>query len=109
MPSVLIIYDVEGWAYHHQAKALKRLAPLEFDVSLSNWPRGASCDSVFPEQAPELIFLMTYNRVELVRRAMASRGWTMPLVVYWSATPTTASSPTTSAMACASLSGWQTS
>lgn len=84
MPSVFIIYDVEGWAYHHQAKALERLAPPGFDVASSGWPRGAGPDDVLPERAPDLIFLMPRIHAKRLRRAIAARGWTVPLLVRWS-------------------------
>ena len=35
MPKLLIIYDVDGWAYHHRAAALKKWRPWHWEVYLT--------------------------------------------------------------------------
>ena len=34
MHSLRILYDVDGWAFHHVARALQRHAPADFDREL---------------------------------------------------------------------------
>ena len=84
MPTIHIFYDAEGWAYHHRARMLRRLAPPGFEVSASRWTRGMTAGDALPATPPDLIFLMPHSRLEATRRAMAERGWTQPLVGCWS-------------------------
>lgn len=38
MHRLLLLFDVEGWAFHNRALALKRYAPPDFEVHIAAWP-----------------------------------------------------------------------
>ncbi len=52
MISVLLVYDVDGWAHHHMAKGIQRYAPPQYDVTICagdkplNARRGQQFDAV---------------------------------------------------------------
>lgn len=40
-PNILIVYDVDGWAYHRRALALRRYAPPGYNVAICSGPELA--------------------------------------------------------------------
>jgi glycosyltransferase involved in cell wall biosynthesis len=84
-----IIYDVEGWAFAHTARALQKYAPPDFDVSIAPMMRdrvddpGAALGSV----EPDLVFVMHTGVVKarIVNAEIRARGWRPRVVGGWSA------------------------
>ncbi|TXG78628.1 MAG: glycosyltransferase [Rhodocyclaceae bacterium] len=58
---VHIIYDVEGWAYYHRAKALQNLAPPGWEVSI-----GRDLPKDFRSNPPGIVLLLNYGAVDYV-------------------------------------------
>ncbi|MGH7786966.1 MAG: glycosyltransferase family 4 protein [Candidatus Binatia bacterium] len=87
MPTLRILYDVDGWAYHHRARALQQHAPAEFDVSLAELQRFDRPDAMAAAlgDEPDLVFVLSTPAVVPVRRALDARGWRSTLVGSWNA------------------------
>ena len=88
MPTLRILYDVDGWAYHHRARALQKYAPPDFAVALAPLPRFDAPDVVaaaLGDDQPDLVFALSTPAVQPVRRALAARGWRAKLVGSWNA------------------------
>jgi glycosyltransferase involved in cell wall biosynthesis len=92
MIDLLIIYDVDGWAYHHQSKALQLHAPEDFHVRLAPFIRRdgdtqqdhvAALDEVLGGQAPDVLFLLCWTNAAFVRQRLRDKGWSTRLVVSW--------------------------
>jgi hypothetical protein len=49
VPTVRVIYDVDGWAYHRRALALQRQAPDDLDVSIAPLRRRCATTALFAE------------------------------------------------------------
>lgn len=83
--SLRIIYDVEGWAYHHQAAAMQKYAPSDFAVSIAPLMRDGAIDvdAALGDQPADVVFLLrefsTAEVADALRRRPATR-----LVVGWS-------------------------
>ena len=84
MPSVRIIYDEPGWAFHHQALAMDKYAPADISVTLSGLSRNGPLDEAVGESPIDIIFYMPFRRVAEFRALVARRGWTPLFVGYWS-------------------------
>jgi glycosyltransferase involved in cell wall biosynthesis len=80
---VLVVYDVEGWAYYHHACALRQNAPPDIGVHI------CAVDAVSWEQAADydLLFWMPYRNVALARAEVQRRGLRLPLVVSYTYGP----------------------
>lgn len=76
MYRILVLYDVDGWAYHNRALALQKYAPEGFQVEIMPWTqlqrrRPPECDLIFNLDSA------------------ASRRWAnAPHVVSWNSGPT---------------------
>ena len=80
MPSLRIIYDVEGWAYFHQAVALRKYAPADFAISLgclagSNRSTAGQrsieeARAVLGDSPVDIVFLLTATQTSVVRAAL---------------------------------------
>src|SRR5262245_1885337 len=79
-----VIYDVDGWAYHNRALALRKYAPADFDVAIAPYPRRADIDAALGDEPADVVLLLPAVRAETVRTAMRSRGWQAKLVSAWS-------------------------
>lgn len=86
MPSVRIIYDVDGWAYHHDASALQRYAPADFDVSIAPFgdPDGADADAALGSDPVDLVLLLLEFKTPALVDALRRRHWNSKLLVRWS-------------------------
>ena len=84
MTSLRIIYDVPGWAYHHQAVALQKYAPADFEVSIAPFDYRAPADAALGEQPPDIIFLLREFATRELADALRRRRWRSQLVVGWS-------------------------
>jgi glycosyltransferase involved in cell wall biosynthesis len=83
MPSVRLIYDVEGWAFHRNARDIARFAPADFQVSLGaiNYPPDLA--SAIGSEEPDIIFLLPFWMTRQAREIVRERGWNSKIVVYW--------------------------
>ena len=86
MTSLRIIYDVDGWAYHHQAAALQKYAPPDFAVSIAPYGYGGSvdADAALGDEAPDVVFLLREFVTPDIAEALRRRRWPSKLVVGWS-------------------------
>jgi hypothetical protein len=80
MPSLRILYDAEGWAYHHNARGLQQYAPPDFTVSLGPALDDSTADVALGETPVDLVLLFPNSRVGAVREALRRRGWPTRLV-----------------------------
>jgi hypothetical protein len=83
VPTVRIIYDVDGWAYHRRALALQRWAPPDFDVSIASLPRLDQVDAALGDDEPDIVFVISHPELRTVRRVLNARGWHSKLVGSW--------------------------
>jgi hypothetical protein len=60
--NVLIVYDVEGWAYHFEAEALKKYAPQDFSVTIS-----PSFTEPLYEEDYHLVYFLPFSHVDQLR------------------------------------------
>jgi hypothetical protein len=58
--SLRIIYDVDGWAYHHQARAMQKYAPPDFEVSIAALELAARmrCRCALGDEPADVVFLL---------------------------------------------------
>ncbi len=77
--SILIIYDVEGWAYHHQAKALAKYAADDFDVVVSN-----QYEALLSSRHFDVIFFMPFNHIARLRKFCRQIDEAPLIVTYFS-------------------------
>ena len=84
MPSVRIIYDEPGWAFHRQALATARYAPADFTVTLAARPVSGPLDDAVGETPTDIFFYMPVTRMEEFSEQVARRGWTPFFCGYWS-------------------------
>lgn len=88
MPTLRILYDVEGWAYHHRARALQRHAPADFAVSLACLARAGDPEALataLGAEPPDLLFALDLPAVPHLRRALDARRWHTKLIGAWNA------------------------
>ena len=98
MIRVLVLYDVDGWAYHNRALALQKYSPEGFDIRIAGMETscansrsivGNSNDSawvrsrlleIFGEDPPEVILSLCSHLVKPVRRLLSELGWRSKLI-----------------------------
>jgi hypothetical protein len=91
MIDILIIYDVEGWAYHSRARALHTYAPQDTRVRLAEFNRlsgtheeqRTQLNQVLGTKAPDLILLLCQKEARYLSQALEQRNWPTLLVVSW--------------------------
>lgn len=88
MPELRIIYDVEGWAFAHTARALQHHAPPDFRVSIAplmNAKRELDPQAAIGDVRPDVVFVMHTlpAKPALIRDRMHARGWRPALVGAW--------------------------
>ena len=84
MPTLRILYDADGWAYHGNARGLQAHAPPDFEVSLASLD-GREVDEVLGDAPPDVVLLLPSRRAPSVRAALSRRGWSTRLVTTVSA------------------------
>lgn len=85
MPSLRILYDVDGWAFHHQARALQRHAPSDFTVSLAPLASAVEAPAAIGGEPVDMIFCLPRTKLAAVRAELERRRWGTRLVAGWSA------------------------
>jgi hypothetical protein len=85
VPSLRILYDVDGWAHHHRARALLEHAPPDFEVSIAPCrPTGARRDPEDGLETPvDILLVLEENRLRTSRALLQARGWPTRLVGAW--------------------------
>lgn len=83
-----LVYDVEGWAFCHQARALGKHAPADFQVTSGpiRSADGIDLDGALGDRPMDVLFVMMGNpeTAALVHRAALARGWSPARVGGWS-------------------------
>jgi len=83
LPSLRILYDVDGWAYHNQALALRKYAPADFDVSIAALARPEDAAVALGDAPVDVVFLLGESKTQAVRETFRQRGWRSKLVAGW--------------------------
>jgi hypothetical protein len=80
---VLIVYDVDGWAFHHEASALRRYAPSDIEVHIS------ARDNVGWDEVGryDLVFWLPALQLSRARAELSRRGLDVPLVASYNRGP----------------------
>jgi hypothetical protein len=105
MIDVLILYDVNGWAYHFRALALQRYCPEGFRVRIAAMDAGSSAlepiptgsisteskegksprerlDEIFGTDAPpDVVLTLCSFLAKTVRRFLDEMGWDSKVIV----------------------------
>lgn len=76
MPTIRICYDVDGWAYHRRATALKKYAPPGWDVTI-----GGNYGQAFRDKPHELAVQLCYPYAKPIREHITRGGYKMKLVI----------------------------
>lgn len=84
MPNISIIYDSDGWAFHHQARAIQRHTPPDFEVSIAGCPKGTDPATVLSGSCPDLLLWFPYSRTTAVREILQKQKKNPVLVICWS-------------------------
>ena len=86
MTSLRIIYDIDGWAYHHQARAIQKYAPPDFEVSIAALEPAAriDVDAALGDAPADVVFLLREFSTRELADALRRRRWPTKLVVGWS-------------------------
>lgn len=86
MPRLRILYDVDGWAYHTRARALRKYAPADFEVSMAAFRDAAGVrdvGAVLGDQPVDLVLVLDVNRAGRVREALRERSWPAKVIGTW--------------------------
>ena len=83
MPSVRIIYDVDGWSLHHKARALEKYAPPNFDISLATLSCPTMAEHAVSEEPTDLILLFAFTKTAAVRRVLEQKKAHTRLITTW--------------------------
>lgn len=84
MPKLMIFYDVEGWAFHNRALALRKFAPPGYEVTLRSFLPSRGLTPDLGDTPPDIIFCLPASGAQVVRSMISARGWPTKLVVAWS-------------------------
>ncbi len=79
-----IVYDVDGWAYHHNALGLQRYAPEDFEISLVRKRGIADPGQLLGDDPPDAVFLLERTRVSEISRRIRERNWPTAVIAAWS-------------------------
>ena len=86
MPSLRIIYGVDGEADHDHAAMLVRYAPGDFDVSIAPMrdPDGAAAEAALGSDSVDLVLLLCELNAPAIVNALQRRRSNCKLIVRWS-------------------------
>src|SRR5262249_686883 len=80
MPSLKIIYDEQGWAFHNRALALQKYAAPDFVVSIARLSRNGDPTAALGDMPSDLLFVLPRSRVPTIKQALRELGWSSKLV-----------------------------
>ena len=113
MTKLLVIYDIDGWAYHFRAQAIAHHAPGDFEVRLASYdlltgtpqalaatedettrwehhhgsriqPTAAErLEAILGASPPDIVFVLCHHVLKHVRRVIRDRGWATRVVISW--------------------------
>ena len=83
MPRLRIFFDVEGWAYHWRALALKQYAPADYEVTISPWCDHDGDEPDLGDVQPDVIFCLPSTRLVRLRAALERSDWNSAVVGSW--------------------------
>ena len=83
MPSLRILYDIDGWAFHNQALALQKYAPSDFSVSIAALASAEDAPIALGDRPVDLVFLWGESKTKAVRDTLQQRRWQSKLVAGW--------------------------
>src|SRR5262245_15218806 len=86
MPTLRILYDIDGWAHHHRARVLRKHAPADFDVSLAacrNAVGPVAPDRLLGETPLDVLLVLEAAKLGVFRDRLSARGWSSRLVGSW--------------------------
>lgn len=106
MIRALIVYDIEGWAYHSRAVALQKYSPEGFEIRIAGmetncanpdssanlqlqkdptlrdsgaWVRSRLLE-IFGEEPPDVVLSLCSHLVKPIRRILSEFGWSTKLI-----------------------------
>lgn len=85
MPTLRVIYDADGWAFHRRADALRKYAPPDFDVTIARFAGAGELDAALGDTPPDVILLLRESQTQIFREELRRRAWPSKLVGAWSA------------------------
>ncbi len=85
MPSVRIVYDVDGWAFHNRALALQKYAPTDFDVSIVPLRTPPDVARALGDTPVDLVLFLPDSPTSAVAHTLRERGWHSKLIGSWNA------------------------
>lgn len=85
MPSVLVIYDVDGWSFQNRAQALQKYAPADFDVSIAPLRKPSDAARALGDAPVDLVLALSDSLTPAVAHTLRERGWHTKLVGSWNA------------------------
>jgi glycosyltransferase involved in cell wall biosynthesis len=74
-----VVYDADGWAYHHRAKALAKHCPEGWRVTMS---RGVPHRRELTKDSPDVVLCLPYGQAGKWRRWVEDRGRGLLVVGY---------------------------
>jgi glycosyltransferase involved in cell wall biosynthesis len=86
VPDLHILYDVDGWAYHARARALRKHAPADFTVSMAAIrDAGGVRDihAVLGDAPVDLMLVLDSALARPVLDAVQARGWRTRVIGAW--------------------------
>ncbi len=83
MYSLRIVYDVDGWAWHRQARCLQKFAAADVDVSLAAAVDHATATERLGDTEPDIVLVFGSGITRQLRSEIDRRGWATKLVVRW--------------------------
>lgn len=83
MTTVRVLYDVQGWSFHHLATALLKHAPPDFEATAAAFNHREELDAALGTTAPDILVLQRPISTRQVRAELHRRGWRTRLVVIW--------------------------
>ena len=86
MPSVRVIYGVDGGVDHNDAAVMQRCAPGDFDVSIASLrdPDGGAAQAALGTDPVDLVLLLCELNAPGIVSALQRRRWNSKLIVRWS-------------------------
>ena len=87
MARLTILYDVDGWAFHHRARALQKYAPPDFAVTIAaarSAPEPDALATLLGTPPPDIVLCLNGAVLVAVRELVATHRWPTMVVGAWS-------------------------